>query len=108
MYAPFLRYKQDKSVRSILKRGTDIPHSQSCLDEAMIFVFSSNLHSGLFGAVNARTTERKEGKTLMTSKGWVARVAIVPAAAAEQLWSAAEARWDDGSSIDAASCLMPS
>ena len=69
MYAPFLRYKQDKSVRSELKKGTNVPHSQSCLNEAMIFVFSSNLHSGLFGVIDASTIEGRKGKTLITSKG---------------------------------------
>ena len=49
-------------MRSELKRGTDVPHSQSCLDEAMIFVFSSDLHSGLFGDVTARTTEEEKAK----------------------------------------------
>jgi hypothetical protein len=52
--------------------------------------------------------EKKKSKTLITSKGWVARVAIVLAAAPEQLWSIAEVRVDDGGNIDAASCLMPS
>jgi hypothetical protein len=59
MHAPFLRHKQDQSVRSGSKRGTDVPHSQGRLNEAMIFVFSSDLHSGLFGAINARRKEEK-------------------------------------------------
>jgi len=74
----------------------------------MIFLFCSNLHSGLFGAVNARKKEKKKCKTLITSKGWVAMVATVPAAAPEQLWSIAEVSGDEGGNIDAASCLMPS
>jgi hypothetical protein len=75
----------------------------------MIFLLSSNLHSGLLGTVSApRKNDKKKSKTLTTSNGWVAIVAMVPAAAAEQLWSAAEVRWDEGGNIDAASCLMPS
>lgn len=95
-------------MKSGSKRGTDVPHGQDCSSEAMIFLFSSNLHSSLFGAVNYRKKDKIKSKTLITSKGWVARVAMVPAAAAEPLWSTAEVRWDEGGSIDAASCLMPS